>query len=167
VYERARILPLARLVYTAEIIPDSNAAISRIHDPAFDPANTAILDKAPPCELGPAPTSEGTAEIVAHQPTRWTIRTTSDAPALLVLAENAYPGWEVEIDGVSAEALTAYTSMRAACVPAGEHTIEWHFSPWLYYWGAAISALAFLLVLAALIIFRRTITSVDDGFVHR
>lgn len=167
VYERARTVPLARLVYAAEIIPDSSAAISRIHDPDFDPVTTAILDIAPPCELSPAPTRGGTAEIVAHQPTLWTIRTTSDAPALLVLAENAYPGWEVKIDGVAGSALTAYTSMRAACVPAGEHTIEWQFSPRIYYWGAAISALTLLLFGAAVIFYRRTTTSVDVGFIDR
>jgi hypothetical protein len=156
VYERARVLPLARLVYAAEIIPESSAAISRIHDPAFDPALTAILDQASPCELGPAPADAGTAAIVAHEPTRWTIRTTSAAPALLVLAENDYPGWEVTVDGQSAEGLTAYTSLRAVCVPAGEHTVEWRFTPRLYYVGATVSAVALLAVVAAWAAHRRT-----------
>jgi uncharacterized membrane protein YfhO len=86
---------------------------------------------------------------MSHEPTHWTIRTTSAAPALLVLAENDYPGWEVAIDGQAAEGLTAYTSLRAVCVPAGEHTVEWRFTPRLYYVGAAISLLALLAVLVA------------------
>jgi hypothetical protein len=157
VYERARTLPLVRLVYAAETIPDANSAIARIHDPAFDPALTVILDRDAPCAPGPA-TTTGAAEIVAHESTRWVVQTNSETPALLVLAENAYPGWEVTVDGSPVEALTAYTSVRAVCVPAGEHTVEWVFTPRVLYWGAAISVLSLLLLAAAVAVLRKTTT---------
>lgn len=157
VYSRARALPLARLVYAAEIIPDAATAIARIHDPSFDPASVAILDAAAPCEPGPDLSATGAAVIVAHEPTRWEISTTSETPALLILAENDYPGWEVTVDGESAETLTAYTSIRAVCVPAGDHLVVWNFVPRLYLLGALISGLAILLVIyAAITICRRT-----------
>jgi hypothetical protein len=155
VYERARTLSLARLVYAAETIPDANEAIARVHDSDFDPALTAILDQDAPCALGPS-SPGGVAEVVTHEPTRWTIRTRSDAPALLVVAENAYPGWEVTVDGSPAEALTAYTSVRAVCVPAGEHTVEWVFAPRILYWSAAITVLTLLLLVGAVIVLRKT-----------
>ncbi|MBK8988540.1 MAG: hypothetical protein IPM39_21130 [Chloroflexi bacterium] len=49
VYERARVLPLARLVGRVEVIGDEAAAIARVHAADFDPAVTVILDTPPPC----------------------------------------------------------------------------------------------------------------------
>ena len=158
VYARARTLPPARLVYAAEVIPDAAAAIDRIHAADFDPAQTAILSAAVPCNLGPAPAAAGAAVVEAHEPTRRQIRTTSEAPALLVLAENAYPGWQVTVDGQAAESLTAYTSIRAVCVPAGEHVVEWVFAPRLYWLGAGITAVALALLLFAALRLRKQTT---------
>ena len=148
-------MPLARLVYAAEVIPDSGAAIARVHAADFNPATTAILDAPPPCDLGPAPAAPGTAEIVSHEPTRWQIRTRNDASGLLILAENAYPGWGVTVDGQPAAALTAYTSVRAVCVPDGEHLVEWRFAPQLYLLGGGITVGSLVLVLAAVVALRR------------
>ena len=156
VYERARPLPLARLVYAAEVIPDSAAAVARVHEADIDPALTAILSAAPPCALGPAPAAGSAAEVLAHEATRWQIATRSEALALLVLAENANPGWEVTVDGQAAEPLTAYTSVRAVCVPAGEHVVEWRFVPRLYWLGAAVTLGALLLLAAAVISWKKS-----------
>ncbi len=156
VYTRARVLPVARLVYGVEVIADSAAAIARVHEPGFDPA-TAILDREPGCAVGPAPAAAGTAEVVSHAPERWLIRVQTEAPALHVLSENAFAGWQVTIDGQPAEALTAYTAIRAVCVPAGEHLVEWRFRPTLYLLGAGLSVLALILLVAALFARRRGI----------
>jgi hypothetical protein len=159
VYQRARPLPLARLAYAAEVIPDGAAAIARVHSPDFDPATTAILAEAAPCASGATPDPPGTADILAHEATRWRIHTDSPAPALLILAENAYPGWEVTIDGAPAEWQTAYASIRAVCVPAGEHLVEWTFVPRLYWLGGGITLAALLLVMFALVGGRRSMLS--------
>lgn len=158
VYSRPRALPLARLVNQVEIIAEDVAIITRIHEPGFDPAIVAILNAPPPCTLEGGPL--GTATVMTHGPTRWQIATSSASPALLVLAENAYPGWEVRIDGERAEPLTAYTSIRAVCVPAGEHTVEWAFRPWLYGAGAVVTLVALAFVIFAVIRLRRPESSV-------
>ena len=150
VYERARPLPVAHLVYGMEVIPDAATAVQRVHDPDFDPAATAILATEPSCELGPAPDVAGTAEILETAPGHWLIETDSASPALLVLAETAYPGWQVAIDGVTAEALTAYTTLKAVCVPAGVHEISWNYVPTVYWLGGIFTIVALLLVLVAI-----------------
>lgn len=154
IYERARPLPLARLVNQFEVISDDAAAIQRVHQPDFDPATTAILAAEPPCtvEGGDA---VGTAEIIAHEPTRWQIRTNSETAALLLLAENAYPGWQATVDGEAADALTAYTSIRAVCVPGGEHLVEWYYTPTVYWIGGLVTAASLLVVGLATFWFRR------------
>jgi hypothetical protein len=155
VYSRARSLPLARLVYDYEVIAEPAAAIERIHAADFDPATTALLDHDPECAVGPAPSSPGTAEIVTHDPAHWRILTRSDSPALLILAENAYPGWQARIDDQPAEGLTAYTSLRAVCVPGGEHTIEWDYSPTIYMLGGMITLAALGVTVASVFRLRR------------
>jgi len=137
VYERARVLPLARLVTRAEVISDEGQAIARVHEPDFDPATTAIVDAPPPCELaGGAP---GTAVVTGQRDGYWQIQTDSPGAALLVLSETAYPGWRVTVDGRPAEWMTAYTAVRAVCVPGGAHTVVWTFAPTVYAWGGLLT----------------------------
>ena len=142
VYQRPTGLPVARLVYQAEVIADGAAAVARIHAPDFDPAGTAILAEPAACALGPAPATPGTAVIEAAAAGEWRIATQSDAPGLLLLAETAYPGWQVTVDGERVEWQTAYTTLRAVCVPAGAHVVAWRFVPTVYLWGALLSLLA-------------------------
>ncbi len=51
--------------------------------------------------------------------------------------------------------LTAYTAVRAVCVPAGEHTVEWTFKPTVYWLGGLVSLLSLGLVGTAVIFWRR------------
>jgi hypothetical protein len=158
VYRRPRSLPLARLAYKAEIIADEQTAVERVNQADFDPASTALLGAEPPCLVGPIPTEPGTAEIMLAEPGFWRIRTNSPTPALLILAESAYPGWQVTVDGQEAEALTAYTTIKAVCVPAGEHIVEWEFGSTVFMAGGAITlgVLALVAVAGVLAFFKRT-----------
>jgi hypothetical protein len=163
VYERARPLPVARLVYNLEVIPDSEQAVRRVHEPDFDPELTAILAAEPPCELGPTPDTSGTAKIIENAPGHWLITTDSASSALLILAETAYPGWKVTIDGETAEPLTAYTTLKAVCVPPGGHEVAWSYVPVIYWLGGMITIAALLLVLLAVyLLLKRNATYVDS-----
>lgn len=128
VYERERVMPLARLVYEVEVIPDRAAAIARIHAEDFGPRHVAILSQKPPC-IVEASEANGEAAIVERRPGYWRIETRSAAAGLLVVGETAYPGWRVTVDGQRAEPLVAYTAIRSVCVSAGEHSVEWAYDP--------------------------------------
>lgn len=143
VYRRARVLPLARLVYDYEIIGDGQAAIERVHQPNFDPAGTAILDTPPPCQPQ-ASDPAGTVTIDSWEANRWQLTTNSPEPALLIVSETAYPGWQVTIDGQPAEWQTAYTVVRAVCVPAGQHQVVWTYPGRVYQLGGFISLITLL-----------------------
>jgi len=155
IYERARSLPVARLVYAAEVIPDDDAAIARIHQPDFDPETTAILASEPLCDLVPSTGERGTAEIIAANAGHWQIHTESLAPALLLLAETDYPGWRVSIDDQPAVGLRAYTTLRGVCVPAGVHDVTWTYVPTVYMAGGLITLVALFLIGLALFRWRR------------
>ncbi len=152
VYTRPGALPVARLVYNFETIADLEAAGARVHQPDFDPAAAAIVDANPPCAGELVPGGQGTAEILGAEPGHWAIATDSATPAILLLAETAYPGWQVRIDGEPVDWFTAYTTIRGVCVPAGSHSVTWEFRPNLYLLGALISLFSWLLVGVAAIL---------------
>ena len=150
VYRRPNALPINRLVYEVEIIPDDNLARSRVHAPDFDPSNTAILNQKSSCVIGPQPDLPGTVVVDERRPGYWKVKTESQQPGLLVLAESDYPGWRVKVDGERAAKLGAYTTLQAVCLPAGTHTIEWHYVPQIFLYGGLISLLTIVIVAIAI-----------------
>ena len=50
------------------------------------------------------------------------------------------------VDGRPAQSLTAYTTVRAVCVPAGAHTVAWSFVPLVYAWGGLLTLMGLGLV---------------------
>ncbi|MCP4359310.1 MAG: YfhO family protein [Chloroflexi bacterium] len=161
VYERARVLPIARLVSSYEVIPEAKAATARVHQPDFDLATSVILEREPDCELGTADVA-GTAVIAAKSDGYWQIETNSPVPTLLVLSETAYPGWQALVDGEEVNWLRAYTAVRAVCVPAGNHLVEWHYQPTVYWMGGVLSLLGLGLVLVAIWRMRSARRVTDD-----
>ncbi len=154
IYRRPEALPLARLLTRVEIIPDTSRAIARIHEPDFDAVTTAILTEEPGCDLGETAVS-GSAAVETMQDGYWRIRTTSETPALLILSETDYPGWRVTVDGQPVANLTAYTAVRAVCVPAGEHIVEWTFTPTVYWLGGLVTLISLGMVGTAVFFWRR------------
>lgn len=157
IYRRAQAMPLVRLVAGAEIVVDHTQAIQRIHAPDFEPRNTVLLREAPDC-LSEITSGDGerTARIIERDATSWRIETHSPDPAILVVGESAYPGWQVTVDGEPAQPLSAYTALRGVCVPAGDHIVEWTYVPSVYIVGLAITVGAlFTCLWAALKLKRR------------
>jgi uncharacterized membrane protein YfhO len=94
--------------------------------------------------------ADSRTEIVAAEPGYWRIQTQSTAMSLLVLAETDYPGWTVTVDGQPAQSLRAYTTLRAVCVPAGDHEVIWQYAPTVYYIGGLVTGIALLIMLLSL-----------------
>lgn len=163
VYRRPSALPVVRLVHQVEVIREKDQAISRIHDPEFDPGTTVILDQESACSSDSTASLADEVQILESRPGYWKIRSSSDAEGVLIIAENAYPGWRVTIDGRKAGPLTAYTSLRGVCLPAGEHIVEWEFVPTVIVIGAIITVVFILLVIAALVMIARSRKNVSEA----
>ena len=85
---------------------------------------------APP-DPAPAP---GDGPPGAVERVEWALDTVDcsvrlDRPALLVLADMAYPGWRVSVDGAERPLLTADGLLRAVGLAAGEHAVRFEFAP--------------------------------------
>jgi hypothetical protein len=85
----------------------------------------------------------GTIQFTGYGINHVSLQVESDRPALLVLAEPWYPGWQVRVNEEPAQpALPVNGWMRAGLVPAGKSNVEFVFrSRWLPL-GLVISGLA-------------------------
>ncbi|MCR4859311.1 MAG: 7TM-DISM domain-containing protein [Bacteroidales bacterium] len=96
----------------------------------------------------------GTVELTSYAPNELRYRYSSPEDARLVFSEVYYPvGWKLTVEdtGVELPIELEGSLLRAAVVPAGEHSLVMRFDPPSYRQGAAISRTSsILLILAAL-----------------
>jgi hypothetical protein len=141
VYEHVATLPRAFVVHQATVLADDEAALAALGNPAFDPAQTAILAEGQ--ELTGDITGSP-AEIVAYEPELVRVRASLDTPGYLVLTDTDYPGWQAKVDGQPAPIVRADLYFRAVALAAGEHEITFHYRPTRTYLGLLLSLLAWL-----------------------
>jgi hypothetical protein len=90
------------------------------------------------------------ARITRRDPDRVEI-TTAGAAGLLVLADAAYPGWHVSVDGHPAHSVTADSLFRGVELGAGTHRVIWTFHPLTLRVGLWISGATLLALLGGAI----------------
>jgi hypothetical protein len=126
--------------------------------PILDLRQTALIDVDGDDRLrrfissSPVGLSESVT-VVKYEPQRVELRATLDRPGLVILADTYYPGWHLTIDDSAAPIYRANQLMRAAAVPAGEHTIVYRYDPVSLRVGTFSSVVA-LIVLTALTLSR-------------
>lgn len=141
IYENPSALPRVWVARDAVYAPGGNAlAYMQEHPERL--RDTVVLSEPPPGEAEAHPTPPGSAEITRYENTKVDIRVSMDAPGFVVLADSYYPGWTAYIAGTAQRVYRADHAFRAVFVPAGEHLIEYRFSPPGLKRGAAASGLA-------------------------
>jgi hypothetical protein len=158
VLEKQRALPRAWLVSATQQL-DASAVLRTIETGvlpdgrAFDPAAVALVEEGPQQDLG-AVDPAARVVMVEYTPTRIVLQAHSAAPAFLVLSEVFFPGWRASVDGSPVPIRRTDYVLRGLALPAGTHRVELVYRPRSVRVGAAISALA-LVVLAAVALARR------------
>jgi hypothetical protein len=150
VYENVNALPRAFRVARVEPTDNEESALTRLGD-GFDFRAAALVPKADVGvvaaalangERRAAPDVDvGGASIRGETPSSITIATDGPTPALLVLADLAYPGWQATIDDREAPVLTVDGVLRGVVVPAGAHVVAFCYRPGSLLVGVLISAL--------------------------
>lgn len=142
----AETLPRSYLVNSVEYIKNADAIIEKLADPSFDVRYKAIVEE--PLELAQSVVSgvKGATRIVEYVPGRVTLVSESDRPALAVLSDSYYPGWQTSLDSdIATEALRVNYLFMGARVPPGRHTVTFEFRPRSIRIGIAVSLSALLL----------------------
>jgi hypothetical protein len=163
VLENPRLLPPAWLVTRIRVLDRQQVLeavrASRLPEGTlFDPERTALLEERPAAWPGPreasgvAAHSAATATLVASAPGRLRYRTRADSPALLVMREPFYPGWQARVDGRDAEVVRANYMLRAVALEPGEHDVDLRYRPRSALLGGAVSLSAALALVAAVAI---------------
>ncbi len=163
IYRNRDVLPRAFAVHRARLVPDDEAALDLLRDPAFDPAREVLL--AAGRELaGPEPGPAPEVEIVAYGPEEVQVQVSLAAPGYLVVTDSAYPGWTAEVDGTPAAIERADVNFRAVYLETGQHLVTLRYRPASVRLGLAVTIAAagtwlVLLVLALLAARRPTPTA--------
>jgi hypothetical protein len=154
VYENNRTLPRAWLAGSELVVPaEEQLRIIRsgkeADDRPWNPLETVLTESASGLPFQAAGESRvpATALINRYEPNRLEIKTTSTAPAVLVLSENHYPGWRATVDGRPVPILRVNYNQRGVALAAGNHDVAFVYRPRSVIAGASISAFTLALLL--------------------
>ena len=111
----------------------------------------------PQCSAEEAANDE--SAIVEYSLNRVLIRAHSDCGGLLVLSDNAFPGWRAMLNGKESEILQPYNALRGIVLEPGSHTVEMRYAPRSIVVGGVLTAFGLGLVLVILLWERRTVTN--------
>jgi hypothetical protein len=155
-YRNRRAMPRAYLAGNVEVVPDAQAA-ERLLSPEFPTRTTALLPEPLPAGVQIQPDPQGAVTWTEREADRYTLRVSTDKPALLVISENYYPAWKASVDGQPITILRANYTFRAIPVPAGEHEVRLFYESDSLRRSALVSAalLALLLLVSLTLVLRR------------
>ncbi|MBI3946276.1 MAG: YfhO family protein [Armatimonadetes bacterium] len=144
-YRNRAARPRAWLVHQARVEPPERVLAAMVAE-RFELDRVAVLESPP--ALSPAPAvGEERAEITEHRFGQVRVDVHVRANALLILADQFFPGWRATVDGKPAAVQPADYVLRAVAVPPGRHTVLFTYRPaaflvGLYLTLAALAALS-------------------------
>ncbi len=151
-YQNPHALPRAWYASEFRIAHDDADAFIYLNAPGFNPAQTAVLYKAPAEPVVPQDSMHQPV-ITEYKSRRITLKTETMGPALLVLSEVYYPaGWKAFVDGQETEILRTDYLLRSVVVPAGTHEVVFRFDPSTYRTGWILSNAAWAIAGLAIVI---------------
>lgn len=143
---RSTALARAFLVRRWEVAKDTDAAERILLSPAFNPRTTAVLATSPGIKQGNGPAGEVLTVDYGWNSVDLTLRV--NAPAVLVLTDTDFPGWEATLDGRPTPILRANAHFRAIVVQPGVRRVSMRYDPWPAKVGLILSCLTLPLLLA-------------------
>lgn len=151
IYRNPSALPRAFLVDRQVVAPGGDAALALATSESFRPRVAAVTEEriAGLREgVGAGSAAPGRARIVVDERERVVVETEAGRPALMVLTDSWFPGWEARVNGERAPIHRVNYVTRGVRVPAGRARVELRYEPVSVRAGFAVSGAA-LLVLAA------------------
>ena len=155
IYENLNVVPRFYIAGRYHIVKSAQELAGRLVDKRFMPLEETLLTEEPragaaPEDLTPANLSESVSSgvrVIEYSSNSAVLEVSTDKQALLVAAENWYPGWVATIDGTEVPILKANYIQRAVAVPKGTHTVRFEYRPASFMIGAAVSGLTALSII--------------------
>jgi len=143
VFENPDVMPRVRLVHRTKLIAHPDQAIATLRDPGFDHAREIVVhDRSAllPDGIEADPATES-AQILSDTGDEIIVRAVVQAPAYLVLADQFYPGWQVEVDGEPGDVLRVNYLLKGVRLAPGEHELRFVFRPASFRVGLTLTCL--------------------------
>jgi hypothetical protein len=139
-------LPRAFLVGRARSCLAETDALRLLQTGRVDVRREVVIDGC-----GDVPTAgplgpESRADVQASEPDEVIVRTTTDAPAWLVLTDTWFPGWEARVDGRPARIWRGNHAFRAVWLPGGADEVRFVYRPSSFRYGLALTAVGLVAV---------------------
>ena len=126
----------------------------------FRPADGVLVSEPPPPASGfPGAAVPESATFVEDGLNRVVVQAGLPNDGYLVLFDTYHPDWKVDVDGAAAPLMRGDGLFRAVHLARGTHTVTFTYRPRSLYIGAALSALAALVLIAASLVGARSVTA--------
>jgi hypothetical protein len=132
--------PLARLLHAVDVVPGAKGRAAKLK------AGYPLLSRALVEEAVTVAAPVGGESVQMGRPGRTTVRLRAEvtSPALLVLADPIYPGWQVRVDGRRAHLLAVDSGLRGVALTPGVHRVEFRYVDGPFRRGLALLGLSLL-----------------------
>lgn len=140
--------PRFQLIRDVKTARDEEDSFRLVTADDFDPTKMVVLEERPPIVPRSDPSATDALSTVTNLPERIALNATLASPALLVISDTYFPGWQAHVDGAPAVLMRANYAFRAVPLTTGTHTIELTYVPRSFRIGLLLSLLGVTLTVA-------------------
>ena len=159
VNENIDVFPKAWFVDELHIVRSAREALDALKNPEIDLRKTAIVQHTP--RIQPQADSLASIRITRYNAHHIDMDVSRSEDGFLVLSELFYPGgWNARVNGEPVEILRTNFALRGLELPAGEHQIEFYYSPSWYkpvrITSSAANIVALLVIFSGIVVYIRS-----------
>lgn len=144
IYQNATAMPRAYVVPRAIVAPDEPRLATELL-PAISPRSAVVMSVDPLRGKSARRQPFQPCESIEVADDRLAVRTSTEAPGLLVICETWMPGWSASLDGRPVEIFRGDRAWRVIALPdPGRHVVVMTYEPPGFKLGLAITAATFL-----------------------
>lgn len=150
IYENNQFYDRVRFVPEAVVIKNEPEILPFLSGYSFYPQKSVLLEEDPPLPdkfMGNLDEFHKQNLVTASHfdEQKIELKTSTEIPAYLVLADTYYPGWRAAVDGVPTKIYRANYVNRAVAVDPGEHTVEFSYQPESFARGLNLTRIGIVL----------------------
>jgi hypothetical protein len=148
--------PRAAIVGAQRVVDSGDAALDAIAAPGFQLDRSVVTEsQVPGLPRGQAAPAGSARILPGDDPDKLSVDVVVRRPGMLVVSDAWDPGWKATVDGKDADVERVDYVMRGVRVGPGAHRVEFTYRPWSFTAGWIVSLAALIVLLGALLWWRR------------
>lgn len=153
--ENRAVLPKAWLVPSVAVELNGEKLRSLLNNPEFKPSQFGLVQSPPPIPIsgydGSSRPAPGSARVTRYESDNVVVETSVTAPALLVIGDKFYKGWQSYVNGSAVENVPVNHVLRGVYLSPGNHKVEFVFDPLPFKIGKYLTLGSFAVFAAMLV----------------